>query len=119
MNLNQIKKNNYNSVVKLLIVVVVINCFMTFSMLFLNFMFYRANFSNNVTQIVNVDTTPKFDKIDINSCSKEALDSLEGIGSTKANKIMSNRPYSDIYELRKAVGQATFDKIKNKVKVGD
>lgn len=87
----------------------------------LNIMFYKANFYNNNyqtnAQIVNIDNKPNIDKININDCSCEALDSLDGIGEVKANKIIENRPYKDIYEIRKFIGETTFNNIKDYIMV--
>lgn len=81
MSLNSNKKMNYNSVVKLLIVANLIQVFVVVMLIVLNLMFYRANFNQNInTQIVNIDNSPKYEKIDINTCSYEALDNLKGIG---------------------------------------
>jgi competence protein ComEA len=51
--------------------------------------------------------------ISINSASESELDSLPGVGPVTAQKIIGNRPYSDIRELvtKKAVGQSVFSKI--------
>lgn len=116
------RKFNYSLVCKLLVSVVCCQFLMMFMFIMFTAMYYRANFYNNNyqtnTQIVNIDNTPKFDKIDINTCSYEALDSLEGIGVVRATKIINNRPYKDIYQIRRLVGETTFNKIKDKIKVG-
>lgn len=55
--------------------------------------------------------------ININSASSSELDSLPGIGLVTAQKIIDNRPYSQIEDLRnkKIVGQSVFEKIKDKI----
>jgi competence protein ComEA len=55
--------------------------------------------------------------ISLNSASSSELESLSGVGPTTAQKIIDNRPYSDINELlgKKVVGRATFEKIKDKI----
>lgn len=57
--------------------------------------------------------------IDINSASKEELDSLPGIGPVTAEKIISLRPYLEISELlsKKAVTSRVFEQIKEKIAV--
>lgn len=114
--INKIIKQNYNSVIKLLLVCIVFNCLLLVSMMLQNFMFYKANFASiNVTQTVNVNTEEK-EKININDCSKQALESLPGIGENKANQIIENRPYSDIYQLKSIIGETSFGKLKETIK---
>ena len=88
--------------------------------------FYAFNINNSsVTQTqtvnVNTETTKEIEKININSCSKEALMELPGIHKTLANRIISYRPYNDIYQLKSVPGIATekFNAVKNLIKVGD
>lgn len=121
MSLNSNKKMNYNSVVKLLVAVTIIQTFLAVMFIVLNLMFYRANFNQNInnnTQIVNIDNSPKYEKVDINTCSYEVLDNLKGIGEVKANEIIKNRPYEDIYQVKKIIGEKTFENIKNHITVG-
>ncbi len=53
--------------------------------------------------------------ISINSATAQELDSLPSIGPVTAQKIIDNRPYNTIDDLvaKKAVGKATFEKIKD------
>lgn len=57
--------------------------------------------------------------ININTASMGELDSLVGVGTITAQKIIDNRPYQNISELvsKKVLGKATFDKIKDKLSV--
>lgn len=57
--------------------------------------------------------------ININSASSEELDTLAGVGAVTAKKIIAGRPYSKIEDLlnKKIVGNATFEKIKDKISV--
>ncbi len=53
--------------------------------------------------------------VSINSASEQDLDSLPAVGPVTAQKIIDNRPYSQLDDLvaKKAVGKATFEKIKD------
>lgn len=55
--------------------------------------------------------------ININTASVSELDSLEGIGQVRAQKIIDNRPYSSIEELlsKKVLPKEVFEKIKDKI----
>lgn len=57
--------------------------------------------------------------ININSASKSELESLPGVGPVTAGKIIDNRPYTAIDELKakKVVGQNVFEKIKDKISI--
>jgi competence protein ComEA len=53
-------------------------------------------------------------KVDINFASKEELISVKGIGPALAEKIINNRPYSDIDDLTKVqgIGETSLETIK-------
>lgn len=55
--------------------------------------------------------------ININTCSKQSLIDLPGIGEVLANRVIENRPYDDIYQLKsiKGIGDKTFNLIESKV----
>ena len=57
--------------------------------------------------------------ININTATEAQLDSLPSIGPVTAQKIIASRPYSAKEELlsKKAVGSATYDKIKDLITV--
>lgn len=57
------------------------------------------------------------DTVNINTATSSELDALPGIGPTTAQKIITNRPYSDINELtsKKVVNKKVFEQIKEKI----
>ncbi|KKS97826.1 MAG: helix-hairpin-helix repeat-containing competence protein ComEA, competence protein ComEA [Candidatus Gottesmanbacteria bacterium GW2011_GWA2_43_14] len=57
--------------------------------------------------------------ININNASQAELEALPGVGPVTAGKIISGRPYGKIEELKekKAVGDALFDKIRDKLTI--
>ncbi|OGD85502.1 hypothetical protein A2696_01110 [Candidatus Curtissbacteria bacterium RIFCSPHIGHO2_01_FULL_41_13] len=57
--------------------------------------------------------------ININTATEAQLDSLPSIGPVTAQKIIASRPYSAKEDLlsKKAVGSATYDKIKDLITV--
>lgn len=73
------------------------------------------NFKPSGSQVEGTNTG----LININTGSAQELDKLPGVGPVTAQKIISNRPYQAIEELltKKAVGKATFEKIKDQISV--
>ena len=66
-------------------------------------------------QVSGVNDTVSSQGVSINSASESELDKLPGVGPVTAAKIIAGRPYSTLDELvsKKAVGKATFEKIKD------
>lgn len=56
--------------------------------------------------------------ININTATESELDSLPGVGSVTAGKIIDGRPYTSIDELldKKIVGNSEFEKIKDLIR---
>ena len=57
--------------------------------------------------------------ININTATQTELEALPGVGPVTAGKIIDGRPYQTLEELKtkKAVGNALFEKIKDKLTV--
>ena len=55
--------------------------------------------------------------LNINTAGSSDLESLPGVGEVTASKIIEGRPYSSVEDLleKKVVGQATYEKIKDKI----
>lgn len=70
----------------------------------------------NNTDISQKATSPQT-KVSINTASAAELDSLEGIGETRAKKIIENRPYNTIEDLitKKIIYKSTYEKIKDDI----
>lgn len=116
--LNKKLKIKTDTLVKLVGALVFINILTLCLLIVNNLMFYRANFTVTHNQ-TNININETHEKININTCSLEALDTLGAIGKAKAKKIIDNRPYKDIYELRKVIGDNSFNAIKNNIMVGE
>lgn len=69
-------------------------------------------------QEIPVEETPKENNcININTATKEELDSLVGIGPSTADKIILARPFTKIEDLLNVsgIGEATLNKFKNEI----
>lgn len=58
-------------------------------------------------------------KININTASQSELETLSGIGPSKAEGIIENRPYDSIEDIKKVpgIGEGTFKKIQDLITV--
>lgn len=74
-------------------------------------------------KVSNIDSLPKGNTssglIGINTASVEELDTLPGIGPVTAEKIVAQRPYSSIEDLKNVsgIGDATFLKFKDLISI--
>lgn len=57
--------------------------------------------------------------VNLNTSSASELDSLPGVGTVTAQKIISNRPYGSVEDLltKKVVGSSEYQKIKDRVSI--
>lgn len=57
------------------------------------------------------------EKMDINTATKDQLQTLTGIGDALSDKIIANRPYKTKRDLvtKKVIPQATYEKIKDQI----
>jgi DNA uptake protein ComE-like DNA-binding protein len=94
------------------------------SLLFFIFGIIIFSLAVSITGLKNCDDTKinilqqsEVQKININTCSKEALESLPEIGEVLAERIINNRPYKDVYELDKVkgIGPETINVLKEQV----
>ncbi len=62
----------------------------------------------------------KVSPVDVNSADAKTLETLPGIGSTLANRIVANRPYRNLGDLAKVKGlsQSRLDAIKDSITFG-
>jgi len=70
---------------------------------------------NPKSEIANNTLGVTTGKININSASEKELDTLPGIGSVTAQKIIKGRPYQSIEELKskKIIGNSLYEKLKD------
>lgn len=68
------------------------------------------------TQTILINSV-QTDKVDLNSASIEELKSLNNVGGKLAEKIISNRPYNSVWDLKAIVGigEDTINSIKGEV----
>ena len=78
-----------------------------------------ASNSTSSTYVAQSSNTSDSNLVNINTATLSELDGLPGIGQVYAQKIVDQRPYSDVSELvsKKAVTQSIFEKIKDKISV--
>ncbi|MEO6508523.1 MAG: helix-hairpin-helix domain-containing protein [Patescibacteria group bacterium] len=76
-----------------------------------------VTFSTDSQQDSQNETGLNPNKVHINNATIDELDTLPSVGTTIAQKIIDNRPYTSIDELtsKKVVGEATFNKFKDQI----
>ncbi len=77
------------------------------------------NSDNRTTQSIGVSETQKYQKININKVSLSELDSLMGIGASRAQAIVDNRPYSKTEEIvsKAKIPESVYEKIRDSISV--
>ena len=62
-------------------------------------------------------TTPRTDRLDINTATPDQLKAIRGLNEAQAKKIIDGRPYKRRNELltKKVLPQETYDKIKDQI----
>ncbi|MFZ3301198.1 MAG: helix-hairpin-helix domain-containing protein [Microgenomates group bacterium] len=68
-------------------------------------------------EVLGVNNQNSSDLVNVNTASQSELEKLVGIGPVYAQKIIEQRPYSDLQELvsKGAISQKTLEKIKNAI----
>ncbi|KKS59557.1 hypothetical protein A3K01_03165 [candidate division WWE3 bacterium RIFOXYD1_FULL_43_17] len=71
--------------------------------------------SSNSSPEVAGTTTQAAGKVNVNTATFDELDALPGIGATYAGKIVANRPYSGVEELKEKsqITNSVYEKIKD------
>ncbi len=83
----------------------------------------KTNTSNNKTNSQTKDTTTKTSIININTATKEELETISGIGSSKADAIISyreeNGEFSSIEDIKNVpgIGESLYEKIKDYITI--
>lgn len=69
---------------------------------------------------VNVNTTDNENALDLNVATREELEALPGVGKVLAERIILQRPYYSVEELKRVegIGDVKFMKVRGRVKVG-
>jgi len=77
------------------------------------------NYLTALPQIKDVIVENEQSKTNINNATIDELDELSGIGTITAQKIIQNRPYTNIDELesKKIVNKSVFENIKDQISV--
>lgn len=71
------------------------------------FIVSKPGHSTTQEQNVYINQTPRAKKVDINKACREELKALPAIDDKKADLIIKNRPFKNVYEIKSIEGIGT------------
>lgn len=87
-----------------------------FSSITIFFTTRNKNPVNTQTQSININSD-QFPKVNINTATREELKQLPSVGDKLADRIISKRPYKNIYEIVniEGIGDKNFKNIERRI----